>query len=185
MLRARCCVNAPMWRFSSSKSSASVEKGKIKKPAAAVGEQLWELIVGTEVHAQITSASKLFSGAATLFGSAPNSQVAWVDAGLPGALPVRPVPVRRHHHYHYFHCHDCGLTILLDCFFLAQALNERCVSQAIRAGFALRGHVNKVSFFERKHYSYCDLPLGYQITQQTGACSCPLGVDSLHHSRSS
>jgi len=48
----------------------------------------WELIIGLEVHAQIASKSKLFSGASTEFGAEPNTQVALVDAGLPGMLPV-------------------------------------------------------------------------------------------------
>jgi aspartyl-tRNA(Asn)/glutamyl-tRNA(Gln) amidotransferase subunit B len=48
----------------------------------------WELIIGLEVHAQVTSQSKLFSGASTQFGSAPNSNVSLVDAAMPGMLPV-------------------------------------------------------------------------------------------------
>ncbi len=48
----------------------------------------WEIVIGMEVHAQILSESKLFSGAATAFGAAPNSQVSFVDAGMPGMLPV-------------------------------------------------------------------------------------------------
>ncbi|MBH9538331.1 Asp-tRNA(Asn)/Glu-tRNA(Gln) amidotransferase subunit GatB [Novosphingopyxis sp. YJ-S2-01] len=48
----------------------------------------WEVVIGLEVHAQVTSASKLFSGAATDFGSEPNSQVSLVDAAMPGMLPV-------------------------------------------------------------------------------------------------
>lgn len=48
----------------------------------------WELIMGLEVHAQVTSNSKLFSGASTSFGSAPNSNVSLVDAAMPGMLPV-------------------------------------------------------------------------------------------------
>ncbi|WP_207540182.1 Asp-tRNA(Asn)/Glu-tRNA(Gln) amidotransferase subunit GatB [Sabulicella rubraurantiaca] len=48
----------------------------------------WELVIGLEVHAQVTSQAKLFSGAATAFGAAPNSQVSFVDAGMPGMLPV-------------------------------------------------------------------------------------------------
>jgi aspartyl-tRNA(Asn)/glutamyl-tRNA(Gln) amidotransferase subunit B len=48
----------------------------------------WEIVVGMEVHAQILSNSKLFSGAATQFGAEPNSQVSFVDAGMPGMLPV-------------------------------------------------------------------------------------------------
>ena len=48
----------------------------------------WELVIGLEVHAQVTSHSKLFSGAATAFGAEPNSQVSFIDAGFPGMLPV-------------------------------------------------------------------------------------------------
>ena len=48
----------------------------------------WELIIGLEVHAQVASNSKLFSGAATEYGAEPNSQVSLVDAGMPGMLPV-------------------------------------------------------------------------------------------------
>ena len=53
----------------------------------ATGE--WEVVIGLEVHAQITAtASKLFSGAATAFGAEPNTQVSLVDAAMPGMLPV-------------------------------------------------------------------------------------------------
>jgi aspartyl-tRNA(Asn)/glutamyl-tRNA(Gln) amidotransferase subunit B len=48
----------------------------------------WEIVVGLEVHAQVISNSKLFSGAATEFGAEPNSQVSFVDAAFPGMLPV-------------------------------------------------------------------------------------------------
>ncbi|HEY1630862.1 MAG TPA: Asp-tRNA(Asn)/Glu-tRNA(Gln) amidotransferase subunit GatB [Rhizomicrobium sp.] len=48
----------------------------------------WEIVVGMEVHAQIISNAKLFSGAATAFGAEPNSQVSFIDAGMPGMLPV-------------------------------------------------------------------------------------------------
>jgi len=48
----------------------------------------WEVIIGMEVHAQVTSKSKLFSGASTEFGGAPNSHVSLVDAAMPGMLPV-------------------------------------------------------------------------------------------------
>jgi aspartyl-tRNA(Asn)/glutamyl-tRNA(Gln) amidotransferase subunit B len=48
----------------------------------------WETVIGLEVHAQITSQAKLFSGAATAFGAEPNSQVSPVDAAFPGTLPV-------------------------------------------------------------------------------------------------
>jgi aspartyl-tRNA(Asn)/glutamyl-tRNA(Gln) amidotransferase subunit B len=52
----------------------------------ATGE--WEVVVGLEVHAQVVSQSKLFSGAATAFGAEPNAQVSLVDAAMPGMLPV-------------------------------------------------------------------------------------------------
>jgi aspartyl-tRNA(Asn)/glutamyl-tRNA(Gln) amidotransferase subunit B len=48
----------------------------------------WEIVIGLEVHAQVISKAKLFSGAATEFGAEPNSQVSFVDAGFPGMLPV-------------------------------------------------------------------------------------------------
>ena len=48
----------------------------------------WELVIGLEVHAQVVSNAKLFSGAATAFGGEPNSQVSLVDAAMPGMLPV-------------------------------------------------------------------------------------------------
>ncbi|HEY9553590.1 Asp-tRNA(Asn)/Glu-tRNA(Gln) amidotransferase subunit GatB [Allosphingosinicella sp.] len=52
----------------------------------ATGE--WEVVIGLEVHAQITSNAKLFSGASTEFGAEPNTQVSLVDAAMPGMLPV-------------------------------------------------------------------------------------------------
>jgi len=52
----------------------------------ATGE--WEVVIGLEVHAQVTSQSKLFSSAATAFGAEPNAQVSLVDAAMPGMLPV-------------------------------------------------------------------------------------------------
>src|SRR6201997_2436869 len=48
----------------------------------------WEVVIGMEVHAQVTSNSKLFSGASTAFGGEPNAQVSLVDAAMPGMLPV-------------------------------------------------------------------------------------------------
>ncbi|NKJ43535.1 Asp-tRNA(Asn)/Glu-tRNA(Gln) amidotransferase subunit GatB [Novosphingobium sp. SG720] len=52
----------------------------------ATGE--WEVVIGLEVHAQITTQAKLFSGSATAFGAEPNTQVSLVDAAMPGMLPV-------------------------------------------------------------------------------------------------
>jgi len=54
--------------------------------AGATGD--WEIVIGLEVHAQVNSNAKLFSGASTEFGGAPNSHVSLVDAAMPGMLPV-------------------------------------------------------------------------------------------------
>jgi len=48
----------------------------------------WEVVIGLEVHAQIATKAKLFSGASTEFGAEPNTQVSLVDAAMPGMLPV-------------------------------------------------------------------------------------------------
>src|SRR5260370_7904739 len=58
--------------------------GKLIK--GATGD--WEVVIGMEVHAQVTSNSKLFSGASTEFGGEPNSHASLVDAAMPGMLPV-------------------------------------------------------------------------------------------------
>ena len=59
---------------------------KPKTIAGATGE--WELVIGMEIHAQVASNAKLFSGASTQFGAEPNSNVSFVDAAMPGMLPV-------------------------------------------------------------------------------------------------
>src|SRR5580692_1803733 len=64
--------------------NAPAKKSKLLK--GATGD--WEVVIGLEVHAQVTSQSKLFSGASTAFGGAPNSHVSLVDAAMPGMLPV-------------------------------------------------------------------------------------------------
>jgi aspartyl-tRNA(Asn)/glutamyl-tRNA(Gln) amidotransferase subunit B len=64
--------------------SAQTNSKKLIK--GATGD--WEVVIGMEVHAQVTSQSKLFSGASTEFGGAPNSHVSLVDAAMPGMLPV-------------------------------------------------------------------------------------------------
>ncbi|PRY94046.1 aspartyl-tRNA(Asn)/glutamyl-tRNA(Gln) amidotransferase subunit B [Donghicola tyrosinivorans] len=59
------------------------------KPKVIAGAKYdWELVIGLEVHAQVSSNAKLFSGASTKFGAEPNSNVAFVDAAMPGMLPV-------------------------------------------------------------------------------------------------
>ncbi|XP_067012739.2 glutamyl-tRNA(Gln) amidotransferase subunit B, mitochondrial [Anabrus simplex] len=96
-------------------------------------EKKWRGVVGLEIHAQIVSSSKLFSGAGTGFGSPVNASVAFFDAAIPGTLPV---------------------------------LNRRCVEVGVLTALALSCQINPVSWFDRKHYFYADLPAGYQITQQ-------------------
>jgi aspartyl-tRNA(Asn)/glutamyl-tRNA(Gln) amidotransferase subunit B len=64
--------------------NAPVKPSKLIRGAA--GD--WEVVIGLEVHAQVTSHSKLFSGASTEFGGEPNSHVSLVDAAMPGMLPV-------------------------------------------------------------------------------------------------
>src|SRR5690554_4343151 len=48
----------------------------------------WEVVIGLEIHAQLATKSKIFSGAATAYGAEPNTQACAVDLGLPGVLPV-------------------------------------------------------------------------------------------------
>ena len=62
---------------------------ELPKPKVIAGAKHdWELVIGMEVHAQVSSNAKLFSGASTQFGAEPNSNVAFVDAAMPGMLPV-------------------------------------------------------------------------------------------------
>src|SRR3954471_15625483 len=76
------CV--PAAREADPTMNAPVKKSKLIK--GATGD--WEVVIGMEVHAQVTSQSKLFSGASTAFGGEPNSHVSLVDAAMPGMLPV-------------------------------------------------------------------------------------------------
>jgi aspartyl-tRNA(Asn)/glutamyl-tRNA(Gln) amidotransferase subunit B len=64
----------------------TVQSGSRKLLKGSTGD--WEVVIGMEVHAQVTSQAKLFSGASTEFGGAPNSHVSLVDAAMPGMLPV-------------------------------------------------------------------------------------------------
>jgi aspartyl-tRNA(Asn)/glutamyl-tRNA(Gln) amidotransferase subunit B len=62
---------------------------KSPKPKVIAGaKEDWELVIGLEIHAQVQSKAKLFSGASTQFGNEPNSNVAFVDSAMPGMLPV-------------------------------------------------------------------------------------------------
>src|SRR5262247_4761954 len=64
--------------------NASTATSKLIK--GATGD--WEIVIGMEVHAQVASRAKLFSGASTQFGGEPNTHVSLVDAAMPGMLPV-------------------------------------------------------------------------------------------------
>src|SRR5260221_5160093 len=66
------------------RSGMTAASGKLIK--GATGD--WEVVIGVEIHAQVTSNAKLFSGASTAFGGDPNSHVSLVDAAMPGMLPV-------------------------------------------------------------------------------------------------
>ncbi|USO00734.1 MAG: Asp-tRNA(Asn)/Glu-tRNA(Gln) amidotransferase subunit GatB [Alphaproteobacteria bacterium] len=92
----------------------------------------WQMVIGLEVHAQVSTKSKLFSRGSTEYGQEPNTCTDYLDLGLPGALPV---------------------------------LNQACIRKAVMTGHALHMTLNQKSSFDRKHYFYPDLPLGYQITQ--------------------
>ena len=65
-------------------SASAKSTGKLIRGSTAE----WEVVIGMEVHAQVTSSAKLFSGASTAFGGQPNNQVSLVDAAMPGMLPV-------------------------------------------------------------------------------------------------
>jgi aspartyl-tRNA(Asn)/glutamyl-tRNA(Gln) amidotransferase subunit B len=96
----------------------------------------WEIVIGLETHAQLSTASKMFSGASTAFGAAPNTQACAVDIALPGVLPV----ANRE----------------------AVAMAVR-FGLAVNDGKA--ENINRRSVFARKNYFYPDLPKGYQISQ--------------------
>ena len=66
------------------------ETPQIKTIAGAKHD--WELVIGMEVHAQVSSKAKLFSGASTTFGAEPNANVAFVDAAMPGKCAAPPAP---------------------------------------------------------------------------------------------
>ncbi|WP_210527392.1 Asp-tRNA(Asn)/Glu-tRNA(Gln) amidotransferase subunit GatB [Rubellimicrobium arenae] len=68
-----------------------LDLSSVPAPKAKVIEGVtgpWEIVIGLEVHAQVATAAKLFSGASTAVGAEPNSQVSFIDAGMPGMLPV-------------------------------------------------------------------------------------------------
>ncbi|XP_026688614.1 glutamyl-tRNA(Gln) amidotransferase subunit B, mitochondrial-like, partial [Diaphorina citri] len=135
----------------------------------------WKSVVGLEVHVQIASLSKLFSGAKFEFSSPVNSCVSLFDAAIPG---TRVVGLE-------VHIQIASLSKLFSgakfefsspvnsCVSLFDAaipgtlpsLNQKCVEAAILTSLALECNINLESRFHRKHYFYSDLPAGYQITQ--------------------
>jgi len=96
----------------------------------------WETVIGLETHAQLSTKSKMFSGAATAFGAAPNTLACAVDIALPGVLPV----VNREA--------------------VAKAVR---FGLAVNGNTAV--NISRRSIFARKNYFYPDLPKGYQISQ--------------------
>jgi len=96
----------------------------------------WEIVIGLETHAQLSTRSKMFSGAATAFGAAPNTQACGVDIALPGVPPV---------------AHRKAV---------AKAVR---FGLAVNGNSAT--NINRRSVFARKNYFYPDLPKGYQISQ--------------------
>ncbi len=96
----------------------------------------WEIVVGLETHAQLSTASKMFSSASTAFGAAPNTQASAVDIALPGVLPVAN-----------------------------KAAIERAILFGLAVNGGDPKNINRRSIFARKNYFYPDLPKGYQISQ--------------------
>jgi aspartyl-tRNA(Asn)/glutamyl-tRNA(Gln) amidotransferase subunit B len=96
----------------------------------------WETVIGLEIHAQLSTRSKIFSGAATQFGAAPNAQACAVDIALPGVLPVAN-----------------------------KGAVERAIRFGLAVNGNSADRISRRSIFARKNYFYPDLPKGYQISQ--------------------
>ena len=96
----------------------------------------WEVVIGIETHVQLATVSKIFSGAATAFGAAPNTQASVVDMALPGTLPV-----------------------------MNRAAVECAIKFGLAVNDGRMENIAPLSVFARKNYFYPDLPKGYQISQ--------------------
>jgi len=96
----------------------------------------WEIVIGLETHAQLSTVSKMFSSASTAFGAAPNTQASAVDIALPGVLPVAN-----------------------------KGAVERAIRFGLAVNGGGADNINRRSVFARKNYFYPDLPKGYQISQ--------------------
>ncbi len=92
----------------------------------------YEVVIGIEVHVQLTTKSKIFCLCSNEPSKEPNINICQICSGYPGVLPV---------------------------------LNKQVVDYAIMAGLATNCKITQLSYFDRKHYFYPDLPKGYQITQ--------------------
>ncbi|MDI9358709.1 MAG: Asp-tRNA(Asn)/Glu-tRNA(Gln) amidotransferase subunit GatB [Phycisphaerales bacterium] len=93
---------------------------------------LYDTVIGLEIHAQLKTNTKLFSGDILAFASEPNTAISPIVLGYPGTLPQ---------------------------------LNKATIELALKIGLGCHATIPSVSYFERKHYFYPDLPKGYQITQ--------------------
>ena len=96
----------------------------------------WQVVIGIETHVQLSTVSKIFSGASTAFGAAPNTQASVVDMALPGTLPV-----------------------------MNRAAVEAAIKFGLAVNDGRADHIAPRSVFARKNYFYPDLPKGYQISQ--------------------
>ena len=101
-----------------------------------------DVVIGIEIHCELKTNTKMFSGAPVLFAKKPNHCVNEIDLGHPGTLP---------------------------------ALNKQAVKLSIMACFICGCHIDRLIRFDRKNYSYSDLPKGFQITQQF----YPLGKNGM------
>jgi aspartyl-tRNA(Asn)/glutamyl-tRNA(Gln) amidotransferase subunit B len=96
----------------------------------------WEIVIGLETHAQLSTVSKIFSGTSTAFGAEPNTQASAVDIALPGVLPV-----------------------------INRGAVERAIRFGLAVNGKRADNICRRSVFARKNYFYPDLPKGYQISQ--------------------
>src|SRR6516162_7912068 len=86
LTRRRCCASPRSWKMPPRSDIYRALSRGARMIEGRTGQ--WETVIGIEVHAQVVSKAKLFSGAATDFGAEPNTQVSPVDAAFPGMLPV-------------------------------------------------------------------------------------------------
>lgn len=112
----------------------------------------WQVVIGIESHAQIKSRHKLFFAA-----QKPRSLSEFCSCCPRCSFPWNSLCM-------FSVCFYC-------CAHFLQTLNPSCVDLALRTAIALQCSIQPHSSFDRKHYFYSDLPLGYQITQQYGQLS--------------